>query len=97
MTTYTVTDMRVVPVIGKMKDKYPDRVFTVHGNFHKDGNLLSFNSKVLTADDISHPDFTIDLDEGTLTLNEGQRGRKKNESLTQEQILAELNAIRNSD
>lgn len=94
LVTYTIKKMRVIRTSGKMAEKHPERIFTVHGEFYKDNAKLSFTSKVIEISDVQNPAFSIDLDKGILTLNENSKGRKKMESISQEDILAELEAIR---
>ena len=94
-TTYTISSMRVVRVSPKISEKHPERIYTVYGQFYKDGDKhpLSITSKNIDKDDISHPEFKLDLSKGILILNEGQKGRKKSVSLSQEEIEAELAAL----
>lgn len=87
--------MRVVPPTPKMREKHPDRFATIFGTFFNDqGQALSITSKVVTFEEAMHPDTVIDLEKGTLTLPDGQRGRKAFEGLTQDEILADLAALR---
>jgi hypothetical protein len=95
-TTYRINKMRVVRPSEKISEKHPERVFTVFGQFFKEGEKapLSITSKNIDRDDISSPDFLIDVANGYLTLTEGQKGRRKSESISQEDIEAELKALR---
>lgn len=95
-TTYTIKKMRVVRVSGKIAEKHPERIFTVYGEFYKagDSNPLSITSKNVDKEDINSPDFSIDLKAATLTISEGQKGRRAVESISQNDIEAELKAIR---
>jgi hypothetical protein len=95
MPTYTIAKMRVVKPSAKMAEKHPDRFATIFGVFHNEqGQPLSITSKVLTFDEVKHPDTAIDLAKGTLTLPEGKRGRTEMQGLSQDDIAAELAALR---
>ena len=97
MATYSILNMRAVKTTGKLAEKHPDRWLTIYGEFYKDGVQLSFTSKEVTFEDAKHPDFQIDLTAGTLTLNEGKRGRKQIAGITQDDILADLAAMQDND
>lgn len=95
MTTYTITDMRAVFTTGKMTEKHPDRLLTVYGTFfNESGTQLSITTKPVTFEEAKHPEFNIDLENGTLTISSGEKGRKKVESVSQDEINKRLNAIR---
>lgn len=95
MTTYNITNMRAVFPSGKVAEKNPDRFLTVYGTFHNEsGNELSITSKAVSFDDAKHPEFQIDLDNGTLTIHSGEKGRKKVASISQDDINAQLNKLR---
>lgn len=94
LVTYTIKKMRVNRTSGKQAEKHPERIFTVYGEFYKDNVKLSFTSKTIDLSDVQNPEFNIDLKKGTLTLPEGQKGRKVSEGISQEDIMAELEAIR---
>ena len=95
-TTYHIKGMRVVRVSGKVAQRHPERVFTVYGKFFANGDKtpLSIVSKNIDIEDIQSVDFSIDLTHGILTLNEGQRGRKASQGITEDDLMAELAAIR---
>lgn len=98
MTTYKITDMRVVSPTAKVAERNPDRVLTVYGKFHTDkGVLLSFTSKAVNRDDALHPEFAIDLAKGILTLHEGERGRKETPSISQDAVNDLLASIKAND
>lgn len=109
LTSYFVREMRVVKPSGKTAERNPERRYTVHGIYHTasinaDGSVtvgekLSIRSKNVDAEHIVEG-FALDLTNGILTLPEGERGRKAAVSLSQEEIDAELAALRgaaNSD
>lgn len=97
MTTYQIDNIRAVKPTGKVAENNPDRFITVYGVFHdEDGNELSITSKPVTFDEATNPDFNIDLVAGTLTIPSGARGRKAFVSLSNEDILADLETLRNS-
>lgn len=80
---YSVAEMRVVPTIGKVKEKNPDRIATVHGNFRNldakgnpTGDVLTFHSKEITVEMARNPLTVIDPVKGILILPAGERGRK---------------------
>lgn len=95
MATYKIAKMRVVRPSEKMTEKHPDRFATVFGIFsNEQGQRLSITSKVLTFDEIKSDAFAIDLGKGILTLPDGKRGRTQTVGLTQDEILAELKALK---
>lgn len=98
MTTYTVEDMRVVIPKGKVKDRNPDRLATVYGVFYDSkGNKLSVTQKVVTLEDAQNDETVIDIENGILTLPAGERGRKPSASISQDDVLALLEDIRNPE
>ena len=95
MTTYNITDIRAVFPTAKVAEKNPDRFITVYGTFFDEKNhQLSFTSKAISFDDAKHPDFNLDLEAGTLTIHNGEKGRKKVASISQDEINKKLNALR---
>ena len=95
MTTYIVSKMRAVFPSDKMRDKHPERFVTILGTFHNsDGAQLSFTSKAISNDEATHPEFAIDLVNGTLTLPDGERGRKATPSISQDDLNSALNSLR---
>lgn len=98
MATYTVRKMRVVKPTNKMAEKHPNRWATVFGEFYNEAGVqMSITCKVVDLDTVKSPEFSIDLAKGILTLPDGQRGKRSFASLTEDDILAELTAIRNAD
>lgn len=97
MTTYTIAKIRVVTPTETMREKHPDRAFTVFGQFFNEkGDKLSITNKVITTEDILHPEFNIDVAKGLLTIHSGERGRKAAASITQNDVNDILTAIRKS-
>lgn len=95
MATYHIAKMRVVRPSEKMAAKHPDRFATVFGIFaNEQGQRLSITSKVITIDEAKDSDTTIDIVNGILTLPDGKRGRTASESISQDDIEAELAALR---
>lgn len=95
MTTYKIASMRVVKPSGKTAENNPERYATVYGEFFtEDGVALSITSKILNFDDVKNADTVIDLTNGILTIPSGERGRKKIDSISQDDILADLEALR---
>lgn len=95
MTTYTITDIRAVFPSPKVAEKNPDRFLTVYGTFfNENGQQLSFTSKAITFEDATHPEFSLDLEAGILTIHNGEKGRKKVASISQDEINKKLNALR---
>lgn len=95
MTTYFIQAMRVVFPSEKTAEKNPDRFATVYGKFFDGENHpLSIGSKVITNEQASHKDFSINVEKGILTLESGKRGRPVSESVSQDDINARLTAIR---
>jgi hypothetical protein len=108
VVSYIVTGIRVLTPTPKVAAKNPDRFVTVVGTaFHKaepdaKGKLqpverLSYTSKAITHEMALADGFNIDLANGVLTLSEGQRGRRASAGLSQADILASLNALRNPE
>ena len=97
MATYKIEKIRAIRPSEKMSEKHPERLFTIHGKFHTDkGVALSITQKVVTFEDAKHPEFSLDLVKGILTLHEGQRGRKSTPSISQDEINATLSALRDT-
>ena len=95
MATYKINKMRVIRPTEKMAIKHPDRFLTVFGEFHTDkGVQLSITSKVITFEEAKNEAFSIDLEKGILTVSDGERGRKAFTSLSQEDVNAELAALK---
>lgn len=98
---YRVLKMRAVPVTGKIAERNPDYLFTVHGEFHTvtDGKVakeaLTIGSKVIDRETAQNPLFSIDANAGILILPAGERGRKAKEGVDQSAIDAMLAAVRN--
>jgi hypothetical protein len=105
--TYHVKGMRVVKPQGKTAERNPERLFTVYGQFYATvedakGNLvptdkLSIVSKNIDYEDAESAAFSLDVASGTLTMPEGRRGRTAAQGLSQDDILAELAALRGED
>jgi len=98
--SYQVVDMRVIFPEGKVAEKNPDRFATVHGSaFYavdekgKRGEKLSITSKVIDNEDTQAEGFALSLENGTLTLPEGRRGRKAADGVSQDEINARLAAL----
>ena len=103
LVTYIIDKMRVVPVSGKTAENNPERIYTVHGIFwsteHKNGKLvrkdrLSIVQKNLDESDVLADGFAVDTATGTLTIPQGRKGRRAFAGLSQEQIMADLAALR---
>lgn len=95
MTTYNVSDMRVIFPSGKVAEKNPDRFATIYGKFHdENGNPLSIPSKEVTLSMAESVDFSIDIEKGILTLPSGHRGRPVSKSVSQDDINSRLAALR---
>lgn len=99
--TYSVRNMRAVPTTGKVAEKNPDRLFTVHGEFHStddkgkaSAEALTITQKVIDRETAASPLFAIDLANGLLTLPSGERGRKAVIGSDQDAIDALLNSVR---
>lgn len=98
MTTYKVTNLRVVKPSGKTAENNPDRFLTIFGVFHDaDGKEMSIKAKAVSIDEARSSEFSIDLEKGILTLPSGKRGRVASASLSAEDIASELAFLRNSD
>lgn len=94
-TTYHVADMRVIIPAAKVAERNPDLAFTVKGAFTDGkGNALTITSKAITNEMVKSPAFRMDLQNGTLTVPAGQRGRPESSGASEEDILARLAAIR---
>lgn len=93
-TTYRVDNLRVTFPTGKIADKHPDRFATIHGTFYVGKNKLSIVSKNITVDEAKSDEFNIDMDKGILTLPSGQRGRRKAEGVSNDELQAALKNIR---
>jgi aromatic ring hydroxylase len=97
MATYKIAKMRVVRPSEKMREKHPDRFATIFGVFsNEQGQRLSITSKVITIDEAMDTATVIDVSNGILTLADGKRGRTETIGLSQDEIEAELNSLRNS-
>lgn len=99
--TYSVENMRIVPTSGKVKDKNPDRLLTVHGIFRAmdangkpTGDPLTFKSKEVTIDAARNPLTVIDPEHGILTLPAGERGRKALSGIDADAVTALLASVR---
>lgn len=93
---YTIANMRFVRPSRKVAEKNPDRWGTVYGTFYDaEGNKLSIGSKNIDREDALHPEFDISVAGGLLVMPEGKRGRRAVASLTDEDIAAQLEALRN--
>jgi len=97
LISYAIRNMRVVPISEKLREKYPERLATVHGEFHAvdakgkvNPEAMSFGSKVIEVSDRNDPGFAIDPDAGTLTVPAGERGRKAAVGLTTDEVTALL-------
>ena len=98
MATYIVRKMRVVRPTAKMAMKHPDRFATVFGIFaNEQGQPLSITSKNISFDEARDIDTVIDVQKGILTLPDGKRGRTAAIGLTQDDIMAELEMIRDNE
>lgn len=93
--------MRIVPTIGRVAEKNPDRLLTVHGDFRavdKEGNpigdVLTFHSKEVTRQDAANPITVIDVATGMLTLPAGERGRKALVGIGADAVAALLASVR---
>lgn len=96
MATYKIAKMRVVRPSEKMREKHPDRFATIFGVFSNEaGQKLSITSKVITIEEAMNSATSIDIAKGILTLPDGKRGRTETTGLTQDDIEAELNSLRN--
>ena len=95
LSTYTVEKMRVIRPSEKVAEKNPDRFATVYGVFYNpDGEKLSILQKEITFADAQDESTVIDLENGILTLPSGQRGRKPVESISQDELMADLAKLR---
>ena len=93
---YTVINPRAVTPRGKVADKNPDRVITIHGEFHNEKDeVLSFGQKVITREMALNPETVIDLANGILILPAGERGRKASVGETQDSVNSLLDSLRN--
>lgn len=100
-TTYSVRNMRLVPTAGKVAQKNPDRLGTVHGEFHAvddkgkvSADPLSFTQKEITREIAANPLTVIDIENGLLTLPAGERGRKAVAGIDQDAVNALLASVR---
>ena len=98
LTTYSIDKMRVTKPKGKTAEKNPDRALTVTGIFYSTeadakGKLLRKEKLSIAVKYIDHEDkplCTVNMADGILTIPAGERGRKAEASLTQEEIDALL-------
>ena len=95
LISYSIKNMRVVPIAERLRAKYPDRLATVHGEFHSvdakgkvNPDPLSFSSKVITTDERNAEGFSISLPDGTLTVPAGERGRKAAPGMSADEVAA---------
>jgi len=96
--SYIITNMRLVAPSKKVAEKNPERFATVHGTFHDaESNKLSITSKNIDREDALSDDFAVSVENGTLTMPEGRRGRKAAESLTDSAIADALELLRNPE
>lgn len=107
LVTYFVENMRATFPSGKVAERNPDRFVTVNGTFYRSvegkngalsrGEQLSYSSKSIDNETALSEGFAIDLAAGTLTVPEGERGRKPVASVSQDAIAARLAALANPD
>lgn len=94
-TTYRVENMRFLVPSGKIAERNPDRFGTVAGIFYNSKDeKMSFTSKEITSEIASNPETVIDIENGTLTLPSGERGRKPSPSASQDEINSLLTSLR---
>ena len=92
---YRVENIRVIRPSAKVAEAHPERVFTVKGTFYgEDGQKLSIQSKDVTTDMVKSADFDISIENGTLSLPEGRRGRKASAGLAQTEVETLLKQLR---
>lgn len=95
LSTYTVEKMRVIRPSVKVAEKNPDRFATVYGIFYNpEGDKLSILQKEILISDALDSSTVIDIENGILVLPSGQRGRRPVESISQDDLLAELAKLR---
>lgn len=93
---YNVENIRAITPKGKVAEKNPDRVLTIHGAFFNEkGEKLSFSQKEITREMANNPDTVVDLENGILILPAGERGRKAAISVSQDEVNSVLDSIRN--
>jgi hypothetical protein len=93
---YTVENIRAIVPKGKVAEKNPDRVLTIHGQFFNEkGEKLSFSQKEITRDMIANTETVVDLANGILILPAGERGRKAAVSVSQDEVNSLLDSLRN--
>lgn len=94
---YRVVDMRAVPPTESVKRNNPDRFVTIKGTFFDtEGNEFSFKTKDITFDMARDENTVIDKVNGILIIPTGDKGRHKAVSISQEDIEAQLEALRAS-
>lgn len=92
---YQVENMRVLLPSAKVAAKNPDRVFSITGSKItriEDGEVLSVKSKVILREMVQSPEWEIDVEKGTFTLPDGQRGRRASEGASLDAINAAIAA-----
>ena len=104
LRTYFVDSIRVYRPTPKVAAQNPERLYTVAGTFYDTEtnakgvviptDAKSFVSKNITRDMALAEGFSIDIPNGLLTLSEATRGRTSYQSLSAEDILADLAALR---
>lgn len=104
LVTYLIDNVRATFPTGKVLTNNPERFATVAGTFYRaveaeDGTLsagekLSYSSKSIDNDVAMAEGFLLDLENGILTIPEGERGRKPSPGVSQDAIEARLLALR---
>lgn len=107
LATFHVSDIRALPVKGKVAERNPDRVLSVSGSFRRvidtdaKGNPvlsepMSYTTVYLDRADVQAEGFSLDLENGILTIAEGERGRKAAPGLSADAVAEILAAARES-
>lgn len=104
LTTYFVEGMRVILPSDKVRERNPERVFTIVGKFHEvttnddgsttTGDPLSIPSKNVDKSDALAEGFALDPVAQTLTIPSGQKGRQKAPGLSADAIAKALAALK---
>lgn len=104
LVTYLIDNARANFPEGKVAERNPNRFVTVAGTFYRatvaeDGTLskgdkLTYSTKSIDRNIALAEGFSLDLANGTLTMPEGERGRKPTASVSQDAITAALDALR---
>jgi len=105
VTNYLVLGIRAYTPRGKTAENNPERVLTVAGEFYAtttdaNGNLiakgeaLSFASKSFDLAEVNDPAFNLDVKNGILTINAGDKGRTAYDSMDQDEVNSLLDSIR---